>query len=187
MSKLTRRQFDSLLTMIPAAALSRRPLGAWGQATEPIAAATTTPRGSYEPTWESIKANYQVPEWFRDAKFGLFIHWGVFAVPAHVSESYSKQMYGNNREITRWHAENYGSQDQFGYKNFVPLFKAEKFDPNAWAELFRRAGARYVIPPAEHHDGFAMWDSTLTRWDAKDMGPNATWWVSWPRRAAGRA
>jgi len=80
-------------------------------------------------------------------------------------------MYGNNRTITRWHAENFGPQDQFGYKDFIPMFTAEKFDPNAWAELFKRAGARYVIPTAEHSDGWANWDSDLTRWDAMDMGP----------------
>lgn len=124
-----------------------------------------------EPSWESIRVNYTVPRWFVDGKFGIMIHWGVFSVPAYVSESYSMQMYGNNRQITQWHAENFGPQDQFGYKDFVPMFKAEKFDPNAWAALFKTAGARYVIPPAEHHDGFAMWDSALTRWDAKDMGP----------------
>jgi alpha-L-fucosidase len=127
--------------------------------------------GPFEPTWDSIRANYSVPQWFLDGKFGIFIHWGVYSVPAHVSEWYSKYMYGNNAQITQWHAETFGPQDRFGYKDFVPMFEGEKFDPNAWAELFKKSGARYVLPTAEHHDGFAMWDSALTRWDAKDMGP----------------
>jgi alpha-L-fucosidase len=133
--------------------------------------AVSASQGPFQPTWESVKENYRVPQWFLDGRFGIFMHWGVFSVPAHGSEWYAKYMYGSNREITQWHAENFGPQDKFGYKDFIPMFKAEKFDPKAWAELFRKAGARYVIPTAEHSDGWANWDSDLTHWDAKDMGP----------------
>lgn len=73
--------------------------------------------------------------------------------------------------MSDYHRQHWGKQNKFGYKDFIPMFKAEKFDPKAWAELFRKAGARYVIPTAEHHDGFAMYDSKLTRWNAKQMGP----------------
>jgi lysophospholipase L1-like esterase len=126
--------------------------------------------GPFEPTWESIQANYKVPRWFRDGKFGIFLHWGLYAVPAHQSEWYVQHMYGNP-EIISWHKEHFGPQDKFGYKDFIPLFTCGKYDPDAWAELFRKAGARYVVPTAEHHDGFAMWDSALTKWNAKQMGP----------------
>jgi alpha-L-fucosidase len=128
------------------------------------------PDGPYTATWESVKTNYQMPEWFKDAKFGIFIHWGLYSVPAHFSEWYPRHMYHTPAAI-KWHQEHYGAQDKFGYKDFIPLFKAEKFNPDQWAELFRKAGAKFVIPTAEHHDGFAMYDSKLTRWDAMDMGP----------------
>lgn len=98
------------------------------------------------------------------------MHWGLYSVAAKQSEWYPMHMYNNN-EIARWHSEKFGPQDKFGYKDFVPRFTAAKFDPDAWAELFRKSGAKYIIPTAEHHDGFALWDSKLTRWDAKDMGP----------------
>ena len=99
------------------------------------------------------------------------MHWGLYAVPAKQSEWYATHMY-NNPEIIKWHQEHFGMQDKFGYKDFIPLFKAEKFNPDAWAELFKKAGAKYIVPTAEHHDGFAMYDSKLTKWDAMDMGPH---------------
>ncbi|MBO4720234.1 MAG: alpha-L-fucosidase, partial [Prevotella sp.] len=126
------------------------------------------PEGPYEASWQSIAAHYRTPEWFQDAKFGIFIHWGVYSVPAAGSEWYPKHMYNG---LAKVHREKWGRQSQFGYKDFIPMFKAEKFNASEWAELFREAGARYVIPTAEHHDGFAMYDSKLTRWNAKQMGP----------------
>lgn len=129
------------------------------------------PKGKYQPNWESIKQNYKTPAWFLEAKFGIMMHWGIYSVPAHQSEWYGTHMYNNN-EISKWHTEHFGPPDKFGYKDFIPMFTAAKFDPDAWAELFRKAGAKYIIPTAEHHDGFALWDSKLTRWDAKDMGPH---------------
>jgi len=134
------------------------------------AAGAAIPKGPFECTWESIEKNYKVPEWFRDGKFGIFLHWGLYAVPGKQSEWYVRHMYGSEG-IIKWHAEKFGPQDKFGYKDFIPMFTCKKYNPDAWAELFMKAGARYVIPTAEHHDGFAMWDSALTRWDAKDMGP----------------
>lgn len=126
------------------------------------------PTGPYEATWESIHENYHTPEWFMDAKFGIFIHWGVYSVPASGSEWYPKHMYN---AMSRGHRQRWGNPHEFGYKDFIPLFKAEKFDAKEWAALFREAGVRYVIPTAEHHDGFAMYDSRLTKWNAKRMGP----------------
>lgn len=128
------------------------------------------PPGPVEPNWESIEKNFKVPEWFRDAKFGIMMHWGLYAVPAHGSEWYVRYLYGNPG-FTKWHTEKFGPPDKFGYKDFIPLFTAAKYDPDAWATLFKKAGARYVIPTAEHHDGFALWDSDITTWDAVDRGP----------------
>lgn len=125
---------------------------------------------SYEPTWESLR-NYRVPDWYQDAKFGIFIHWGVYAVPAFGNEWYPRNMYLQEKPEYQHHVKTYGSQVKFGYKDFIPQFKAEKYDPDQWAELFKAAGAKYVVPVAEHHDGFAMYDSALSRWSAAKMGP----------------
>jgi len=129
------------------------------------------PPGPFAPTWDSIRASYIAPEWFREAKFGIFIHWGIFTVPARQSEWYVRYMYGGNAGIMQDHIKKYGPLDKFGYKDFIPRFTMEHWDPDAWAELFKAAGARYVIPSAEHHDGFSMWDSAYNPWNAKAMGP----------------
>jgi alpha-L-fucosidase len=132
-------------------------------------------KGPFRPDWESLQ-NYKVSDWYKDAKFGIFIHWGVYSVPAFGSEWYPRQMYIKGSAEYRHHLETYGPQDQFGYKNFIPRFKAEKYDPVAWAKLFKQAGAKYVVPVFEHHDGFAMYDCGLSDWTAVKMGPHRDLW-----------
>jgi alpha-L-fucosidase len=126
--------------------------------------------GPFRPEWESLQ-RYEVPEWYQDAKFGVFIHWGVYSVPAFGSEWYPRDMYREGSAEYKHHIATYGPQDKFGYKDFIPRFKAEHFDPAAWARLFKDAGIKYVVPVAEHHDGFAMYDSSLSDWTAAKMGP----------------
>ncbi len=128
-------------------------------------------QGPFRPDWESLQT-YETPEWYKDAKFGIFIHWGVYSVPAFGNEWYPRNMYEPEFEPYKHHLANYGTQDKFGYKDFIPMFKAERFDPAAWAELFKKSGARYVVPVAEHHDGFAMYDSGVSDWTAAKMGPH---------------
>jgi alpha-L-fucosidase len=128
-------------------------------------------RGPFADTWPSLQ-QYQVPAWYQDAKFGIFIHWGVYSVPAFGSEWYPREMYRAGTPEHEHHLAHYGSLDQFGYKDFIPQFRAEHFDPDAWAMLFRQAGAQYVVPVAEHHDGFAMYDTALSEWNARRMGPH---------------
>lgn len=135
-----------------------------------IPAKVKTAPGPIKPTWESIKETYKVPQWFIGAKFGLFMHWGLFSVPAYHNEWYEKHMYTNSG-IGAWHKTHFGPQDKFGYKDFIPLFTQDKFDPDAWAELFKKSGAKFVVPTAEHHENFAMWDSQVTPFNAKQMGP----------------
>ena len=130
---------------------------------------TPLPPGPFQPTWESLKANYRVPQWFVGAKFGLFMHWGLYSVPAHHNEWYEKHMYGADRQ---WHAEHFGPQDKFGYKDFIPLFTQSNFNADAWAELFKKSGAKFVVPTAEHHENFALWDSQVTPFNAMKMGPH---------------
>jgi alpha-L-fucosidase len=129
-------------------------------------------RGRFEPNWESIIAGFHTPQWYRDAKFGLFIHWGAYSVPAFGSEWYPRNMYRSGAPEFKHHEATYGPHAQFGYKDFIPQFKAERFDPAAWAKLFKEAGVRYVIPVAEHHDGFPMYDSDYTEWSAAKKGPH---------------
>lgn len=125
----------------------------------------------YEPRWESLAKVNEAPEWFRDAKFGIYFHWGVYAVPAFGSEWYPRNMHIKKNREYKHHVETYGDPTQFGYPDFVPMFKAENFDADQWAKLFKQAGARFAGPVAEHHDGWAMWDSELTPWNAADKGP----------------
>ena len=127
--------------------------------------------GPYRADYESLD-KYEVPEWYKDAKFGIFIHWGVYSVPAYGSEWYPREMYQQGSDVFKHQVATYGPQDKFGYKDFIPMFKAEKFDPQAWAHLFKESGAKYVVPVFEHHDGFAMYDSGLSDWTVKKMGPH---------------
>lgn len=124
----------------------------------------------YQPTWESLK-KYQTPEWFKDAKFGIFIHWGVYSVPAFANEWYPRNMYQQGSKEFKHHIEKYGAHNKFGYKDFILQFKAEKFNAEQWIDLFKRSGAKYIVPVAEHHDGFAMYKTALSKWNAAAMGP----------------
>jgi alpha-L-fucosidase len=126
---------------------------------------------TYEADWESLSRHEASPEWFRDAKLGIYFHWGVYSVPAYGDEWYPRNMHFENTDVYRHHLETYGHPSEFGYHDFVPMFKAEFFDPEEWADLFKKAGARFAGPVAEHHDGFAMWDSDATPWNVVDMGP----------------
>jgi alpha-L-fucosidase len=128
-------------------------------------------QGPFRADWESLQ-KFEAPDWYRDAKFGIFIHWGVYSVPAFGNEWYPRNMYVPGSEEYKHHIATYGPQDKFGYKEFIPMFKAEHFDAAAWAELFKKAGAKYVVPVAEHHDGFAMYDSGLSDWTVAKMGPH---------------
>jgi alpha-L-fucosidase len=148
--------------------------------------------GPVKPTWKSLQENYKIPDWFRGAKFGIFMHFGIFSVPAHGNEWYEKFLYaggddsvlkvlgGNDmalgvnngpRSTRAWHTQHFGPVEKFGYKDFIPMFKAEHFDADTWATLFQRAGARYVMPGAQHHENFAMWDSKVTPFNSMQMGP----------------
>ena len=128
-------------------------------------------QGPFRPDWDSLQ-RYEVPEWYKDAKFGIFIHWGVYSVPAFGNEWYPRNMYIEGSAEYKHHLATYGPEDKFGYKDFIPMFKAEHFDAAAWAQLFKKAGAKYVVPVAEHHDGFAMYDSDLSDWTVAKMGPH---------------
>jgi alpha-L-fucosidase len=146
-----------------------------------------TLKQEYEPTFVSLEKVNPVPEWFKDAKFGIYFHWGVYSVPAFGNEWYPRSMYIKGSPENKHHIETFGDPSEWPYNYFItgakdkegnfvqftPKLKSEggKFDPEEWAQLFSDAGAKFVGPVAEHHDGFSMWASKVNPWNAKDMGP----------------
>jgi alpha-L-fucosidase len=130
------------------------------------------PKGPFKPNYKSLDTHTAVPEWFRDAKFGIYAHWGVYSVPAFDNEWYPNGMYKKGSKDYKHQVKTYGSLLKFGYPDFVPMFTANQFDPEAWAKLYKKAGAKFAGPVAEHHDGFAMWNTSWTPWNAADMGPH---------------
>lgn len=126
--------------------------------------------GKYKDNWPSL-SNHKTPSWYYRDKLGIFIHWGIYSVPAFGNEWYSRGMYDKSVREFEHHRKTYGEQKDFGYKDFIPMFKAEKFNADEWVSLFKEGGARFVMPVCEHHDGFAMYDTEFNKWNAKNMGP----------------
>lgn len=140
---------------------------------------------SYKPNWESLDAR-PVPGWFEDSKFGIFIHWGVYSVPAwgptgdsiDVYDKYAEWYWRKMAEpgkvqkyFKAYHTKTYGPN--FRYQDFAPMFKAELFDPARWADLFEESGAKYVVLTSKHHEGFALWPSAQSwNWNSVDIGPH---------------
>ena len=127
-----------------------------------------------EPTWESINER-GYPQWFSDAKLGIFIHWGVYSVPAYASlEGYAEWYYRGlttNDDRKAFQERIYGKN--FKYEDFAPMWKAELWNPDEWAELFKKSGAKYVLLVSKHHDGFCLWPSQYApNWNSVDVGPH---------------
>ena len=135
----------------------------------------------YEPRWESLDRR-PTPEWFRDAKFGIFIHWGIYSVPGWGVKGQYAEWYwhriakkGDYNPWWEYHKRVWG--EDFDYAEFAPLFRCQHFDPDEWADFFQRSGARYVVPTSKHHDGFCLWPSAEANrtwgrpWNAVDTGP----------------
>ncbi len=125
----------------------------------------------YQPTWNSLKT-HPTPQWFKDEKFGIYTHWGIYSVPAKGPNAtwYPYNMYRPGTEQFEYHKKTYGDPSKFGYKDFIPMFTAEKFDPEEWPSCSNIL-ALSMPPGAEHHDGFAMWDTRYSEWNAAKMGP----------------
>ena len=162
----------------------------------------------YEPTWESI-SQHQAPEWFQDAKLGIFIHWGLYSVPGWATPTgelgkVDRNVWFKNNPYAEWylntlkiegspteeyHAKTYGTD--FGYLDFIPIFneQVKGWNPDEWAELFREVGARYVVLTSKHHDGFTLWPSRekIPIEATTSKAASAIWLVSLPRPCASRA
>jgi alpha-L-fucosidase len=129
----------------------------------------------FEATWESIDSRPN-PQWFEEAKFGIFIHWGVYSVPAwgpkdQYAEWYWNHMQNKNGETWKFHERTYGPN--FQYQDFAPMFKAELYDPAQWADIFKRSGAKYIVLTSKHHEGFCLWPNPQSwNWNSMDIGPH---------------
>lgn len=124
--------------------------------------------GPYKDTWDSL-STHPIPQWYQEAKLGFFIHWGIYSVPAYFTEWYPRLMYYRQNPVYWHHLKHYGKS--FEYHDFIPLFKAEKFNPEEWLDLLEPCLADFIMPAAEHHDGFKMYKSEINHWNAAEMGP----------------
>ncbi|MFD3504560.1 alpha-L-fucosidase [Streptomyces sp. NPDC058676] len=177
-NSINRRQLLASATCVATAAVAGGVLGA--------GVAEAAPR-TYTPDWNSVDQHPPAPEWFQDAKFGIYFHWGAFSVPAFDNEWYPRSMYQAGSNANRHHIATYGQPSAWPYHNFIdgardlagntvgfaPKLKSAggKFDPEEWVQLFVDAGARFAGPVAEHHDGFSMWDSQVNEWNSVNKGP----------------
>lgn len=127
-------------------------------------------QGPYHADWDSLAA-HPIPAWYAGKRLGIFLHWGVFSVPA-VHDWYARGMYIQGSDEYKHHLAHYGAPKDFGWKDFIPMLTMEKFEPEQWTRLFTEAGADYIVPVAEHHDGFQNYRSELSHWNAYEMGPH---------------
>ncbi len=134
------------------------------------ARATKIAPGSFAPNWDSLVAGYKVPEWFRDAKFGLWAHWGPQCAPED-GDWYARQMYIQGSSTYEHHVKHYGHPADTGFMDILPTWKAEKFDPEALLDLYKKAGAKYFMALANHHDNFDTYNSKFNPWNATRIGP----------------
>lgn len=138
----------------------------------------------YDPTEKSLAKHNAAPDWFRDAKLGIYFTWGPYTVAAHGNEWYPRWMHfgidsnewqgkkpGYHIDLLDWHTEKFGHPSKFGYHDMIEQFTADKFDAEEWAQLFEDAGAKFAGPVAMHHDGYALWDSDITPWNVAKTGP----------------
>ena len=182
-----------IVTLMTAASLGGALTGiAADEATPPITESEIA-AGPFKPTDESLK-QYQYPDWFRDAKFGIWAHWGPQAVPRH-GDWYAKRLYlgpsvdaktGKPKEADadyKDHLERYGHPSKVGYKDIIPLWKAEKWEPEKLMALYKKAGAKYFVSMGTHHDNFFLWDSKIHRWNAVKMGPKRDVVGTWQKAA----
>jgi alpha-L-fucosidase len=137
--------------------------------------------GPFKPADESLK-QYKYPEWFRDAKLGFWAHWGPQAVPRQ-GDWYAKMMYQEGGRDYKYHLEHYGHPSVFGYKDIIPLWKAEKWDPEKLMALYKKTGAKYFVSMGSHHDNFFLWNSKINRWNAVNMGPKKDVVALWQQAA----
>ncbi len=127
-------------------------------------------KGTFKDNWDSL-SNYEVPKWYKSAKFGIFSHFGPYTVPEFGHDWYVHGMYTKDDFVNKHHVKTYGNLKEYGYKHLVKEFSAKNFDQSKWLDLIKKSGAKYYVPVAEHHDGFQMYKSKISKWNAYEMGP----------------
>jgi len=167
--KLTRRQAMGALAGGAVAGLASqwRLPGAFGQATRPV---YDIAPGPFQPTWASLEQNYKLPDWYRNAKFGIWMHWGPQCQPGD-GDWYAKYMYDQTRPQYQFHVQKYGHPSKFGFKDVINTWKAEKWDPAGLLKRFKGAGAKFLVSMACHHDNFDNFDSKYQPWNSVNIGP----------------
>nr|WP_236264027.1 alpha-L-fucosidase [Dysgonomonas sp. Marseille-P4677] len=138
--------------------------------------------GQYKPTWQSLSQYKQAPDWFRDAKFGIWAHWGPQCQPEQ-GDWYARGMYDEGSHQYNWHVENYGHPSEFGFKDVINLWKADKWDPEYLMALYKKVGAKYFFTLGNHHDNFDLWDSKYQKWNSINMGPKKDIIGGWEKAA----
>jgi alpha-L-fucosidase len=167
-----RTLIKNLATAIPALYLAK---------TSSAADFLNNTKAPFNPTWDSLK-QYQTPEWFRDAKFGIWAHWGPQCQPEH-GDWYARIMYQEGSDDYDFHIKKYGHPSKFGFKDVINEFKAENWDPEELVSLYKKAGAKYFFALANHHDNFDMYNSKYQNWNAVNMGPKKDILKGWAKAA----
>ena len=137
--------------------------------------------GQFEPTWQSLE-QHQTPEWFRDAKFGIWAHWGAQCVEGS-GDWMARGLYLEGGDQYKYHREHYGHPSEFGYKDVLPLFKAERWNPDSLVARYKRCGAQYFFVLGNHHDNYDLWDSKYQPWNSKNIGPKRDILDEWAKAA----
>lgn len=148
----------------------------------PLPENRTVAPGPFQPTWDSLAKNYQTPEWFRDAKFGLWAHWSAQCVPEE-GDWYARNMYLEGSAQYKYHLEHFGHPSKFGFMELDNLWKAEKWEPEKLMELYVKAGAKYFVALANHHDNFDAYDSKYQAWNSVNVGPKRDIVGTWAKLA----
>lgn len=138
--------------------------------------------GKFKPTWESLEKDYQVPEWFRNAKFGIWAHWGPQCVEGS-GDWMAREMYMEGNGKYKYHVEHYGHPSKFGFKDILPLFKAEHWNPDKLVAFYKKIGAQYFFALGNHHDNFDLWDSKYQPWNSQNIGPKRDILAGWAAAA----
>jgi len=175
-----RTLLKSAIATIPALAM-KKAFGNAGNILGDFDAGETMASGRFTPDWDSLQ-HYKVPEWYRDAKFGIWAHWGPQCQPEH-GDWYARSMYMEGSDDYKYHVEKYGHPSKFGFKDVINEWKAENWNPEQLVSLYKDAGAKYFFALANHHDNFDNYNSRHQRWNSTKIGPKKDLIAGWAKAA----